>query len=307
MAAVTSLTDVAKRYRWDGPWVLRGVDVAVDAGAVVEVRGVNGAGKSTLLRLLAGASLPSRGRRRVAGDVAVGYAPERLVAPPFTGEEYLRHHTRIRRTPPGDALALAERLGLGSLLAERMTALSKGSLQKVVLVQALAGSPRLLVLDEPFSGLDAGARLTLADVVRERAADGAAVVFSDHSEAGQTRPQAGLRWLVDDGRVTVAPTSPEAAPAPPPAAPTSRPAARPPATPAAPTSRPAARPPATPATPTSRPAARPPAAPTSRPTARVVAAAVSDRVLREALARGAHVRRVEPLGDGRVRIEVEEP
>src|SRR4051794_20121500 len=171
MAAVTALTDVAKRYRWDGPWVLEGVDVEAQAGAVVEVRGANGAGKSTLLRLLAGASLPSRGRRRCARDVAVGYAPERLLAPPFTAAEYLRHHTRVRRAPHGAAETVAERLGLAALLSERMTALSKGSLQKVVLTQALAGAPRLLVLDEPFSGLDADARVALAALVRERARD----------------------------------------------------------------------------------------------------------------------------------------
>jgi ABC-type Mn2+/Zn2+ transport system ATPase subunit len=263
MAAVTSLRDVAKRYRWDAPWVLRGVDVSVDPGAVIEVRGANGAGKSTLLRVLAGASLPSRGRRRTADDVTVGYAPERLAAPPFTAAEYLRHHARVRNVPSDAAPVLAERLGLGSLLDERMAALSKGSLQKVVLIQALAGTPRLLVLDEPFSGLDAEARVVLADIVRERAADGAAVVFSDHSEAGQTRPRAHLRWVVDGGSVTVESAQRDAAPAPPLA--------------------------------------------TRTPSVRDVDAADSDRVLREALARGAHVHRVEPLGNGQVRVEVEEP
>src|SRR3954470_4812346 len=99
MAALTSLTHVAKRYRLDRPWVLRDVDVEVQPGAVVEVRGVNGAGKSTLLRLLAGASLPSRGRRECAPGLAVGYAPERLAPPPFTAAEYLRLHLRIRATP----------------------------------------------------------------------------------------------------------------------------------------------------------------------------------------------------------------
>ena len=134
-----------------------------------------------------------------------------------------------------------------------MGELSKGSLQKVVLTQALAGAPDLLVLDEPFSGLDADARAALAELVRERAHAGAAVVFSDHSEAGQTRPQADLGWLVADGRVEVGRARPRGS--------------------------------------------------------RVivdVAAAESDRVLGEALARGAHVHRVEPLANGDVRIEVDE-
>jgi ABC-type multidrug transport system ATPase subunit len=254
MPAVTSLEDVAKRYRWDGPWVLSGVGVDVSRGSVVEVRGVNGAGKSTLLRLLAGASLPSRGRRCAAPGIAVGYAPERLAAPPFTAVEYLRHHARIRGVSLDAADTLAERLGFSELLGERMPALSKGSLQKVVLTQALAGAPELLVLDEPFSGLDADARAALAEIVRERAHDGAAVVFSDHSEAGQTRPRADLRWLVDGGAVTT-----EAAPD------------------------------------------------SASRVVLEVAAAESDAVLQSALARGAHVHRVAPLPDGRVRIEVEDP
>jgi ABC-type multidrug transport system ATPase subunit len=252
MAALTSLTDVAKRYRFDRPWVLRDVGLDVEPGAVVEVRGVNGAGKSTLLRLLAGASLPSRGRRSLAPGVAVGYAPERVAPPPFTAAEYLHHHARIRRIP--DDAAVVERLGFTSLLGERMGALSKGSLQKVVLTQALAGAPALLVLDEPFSGLDADARQALADLVRERAHDGAAVVYSDHSEAGQTCPQPDETWLVDGGRVRAGRARGRAA-----------------------------------------------------AVVLEVDASESDRVLSDALARGAHVHRVQPLADGRVLIEVEEP
>jgi ABC-type multidrug transport system ATPase subunit len=254
MAALTSLTDVAKRYRFDRPWVLKDVGLVVRPGAVVEVRGVNGAGKSTLLRLLAGASLPSRGRRETAPGIAIGYAPERLAPPPFTAVEYLRHHARIRRTPERDTDVVVERLGFTSLLGERMGALSKGSLQKVVLAQALAGDPRLLVLDEPFSGLDADAREALAEIVRERARDGAAVVYSDHGEAGQTRPQADETWLIDGGRVGAGQALRRAATA-----------------------------------------------------AFELDASESDRALADAIARGAHVRRVQPLPDGRVRIEVEEP
>lgn len=59
---VVGLRAAAKRYRWRGPWVLRDVDVALAPGAVVEVRGANGTGKSTLLRLLAGATVPTRGQ-----------------------------------------------------------------------------------------------------------------------------------------------------------------------------------------------------------------------------------------------------
>jgi RecA/RadA recombinase len=142
--AVVGLRGAGKRYRWGGPWVLRDVDVAVASGRIVEVRGSNGSGKSTLLRLLAGATVPSRGERVAAGGVTVGYGPERLAPPPpFSVSAYLRRHAGLRGLDRAEGErrtgALVERLGLGALMAERLDALSKGSLQKVVLVQALLG------------------------------------------------------------------------------------------------------------------------------------------------------------------------
>jgi ABC-type multidrug transport system ATPase subunit len=205
LADVVALRGAAKRYSRAGRWVLRDVDVAVAPGMTIDVRGPNGAGKSTLLRLLAGATVPTRGRRVAQRRLAIGYAPERLApAPPFSGFAYLRHHARLRGLAPRDGEAqtaqLAERLGLGELLAERLAALSKGTLQKVVLVQALLGSPRLLVLDEPFSGLDAAAQRELAALVAERAAAGSAVLFADH-RAGEARPSADVAWQLVDGGV----------------------------------------------------------------------------------------------------------
>jgi ABC-type Mn2+/Zn2+ transport system ATPase subunit len=233
---VVRLRAAAKRYRWNGPWVLQGVDVAVEPSMLVEVRGPNGTGKSTLLRLLAGASLPSRGARIAAGTT-VGYAPERLAPPPFTAAGYLRHHVRVRsrrrdwhleaerlgaargghvrrganHAPHEREVAeLAERLGFAHLLGERMTALSKGSLQKVVLTQALLGAPRLLVLDEPFSGLDADAQRALRELIDERRHAGSAVVFTDHREASAgARPDADQLWLLEGGTVRATAVAPE--------------------------------------------------------------------------------------------------
>jgi len=202
---VVALQDAAKRYSRGGRWVLHGVDVAVAPGTTIDVRGPNGAGKSTLLRILAGATMPTRGHRVAPRRLAVGYAPERLApAPPFSGHAYLRHHARVRGLTHADGETqtadLAQRLGLGELLAERLGALSKGTLQKVVLVQALLGSPPLLVLDEPFSGLDAQAQRQLTALIADRAAAGAAVLFADH-RAGEARPRADVAWQLVDGGV----------------------------------------------------------------------------------------------------------
>jgi ABC-type multidrug transport system ATPase subunit len=194
---VVRLRGVGKRYR-RGPWVLRDVDLAPAAGAVTVVRGPNGAGKSTLLRLLAGATAPTAGRREAAPCLPVGYAPDALDRPPaLTAATYLRHHARIRGLAgAGASAAPAEQIGLGPLMRARLPELSKGELHKVVLAQALLGRPRLLVLDEPYANLDAGSRDALRAILRARAADGAAVVITDHDG----RPECRVVRL-DGGRV----------------------------------------------------------------------------------------------------------
>jgi ABC-type multidrug transport system ATPase subunit len=201
------LRGAGKRYRWGGPWVLRDVDVALAPARVVEVRGSNGSGKSTLLRLLAGATVPSRGERLASEGLTVGYAPERLApAPPFSVAAYLRRHAGLRGLDRIDgerrAGALGERLGLGALMPERLEALSKGSLQKVVIVQALLGEPRVAVLDEPYAGLDGEAQDAVRDLIAEQAAAGRTVVFSDHRPLVAAPSVADETWLIEDGSVT---------------------------------------------------------------------------------------------------------
>ncbi len=204
---VVRLHAVAKRYRRRGRWVLCDVNLGVRPGSTIEVRGANGAGKSTLLRLLAGVTAPSRGRRRSEPRVRVGYAPDAFApAPSFDAATYLRHHARMRGLggePARRATAeLAVTLGLERLFAEPLREVSKGSLQKVVVAQALLGVPDLIILDEPFSGLDADAQRALRVLLRERAAAGAAVVFSDHHEGG-ARHAADAIWHLEDGRARV--------------------------------------------------------------------------------------------------------
>lgn len=206
-----ALRGAAKRYRVGGPWVLADVDLAVASGTVAAASGPNGSGKSTLLRILAGASMPTRGARLVGPRLRVGYAPDGLAPPPpIPAGAYLRHHVRVRAGRGADAEALTaevassvERLDAGALLEERLPALSKGSLQKIVLIQALLGAPSLLVLDEPFAGLDARAQAALAGLLAERRDGGAAIVVSDHRPDGP-RVDADVRWRVGGGQVEVA-------------------------------------------------------------------------------------------------------
>lgn len=197
---------VAFRYRRGNPWVLRDVTLSLPPGGVTEVTGRNGAGKSTLLRVIAGLRRPRRG---VVKDRPgrVGYAPERFpVDQPFTVRTYLGHMAAIRRVPADAVGTWVQRLGCDHLLDVRLPELSKGSAQKVGLTQALMGAPDLLILDEPFAGLDAAARDALPALISELAAGGTTVVVSDHQRCIEALPGVG-RLHVADATVTHLPSA----------------------------------------------------------------------------------------------------
>jgi ABC-type multidrug transport system ATPase subunit len=194
------LDSVAFRYGRKGPWVLRDVSLSLPPGRIIEVTGRNGAGKSTLLRLIAGLRAPRRGTITGRPD-RVGYAPERFPSDqPFTVRSYLSHMVAIRGMATSAIAEWAERLRFEHLMDVRLPELSKGSAQKVGLAQALLAGSGLLVLDEPFAGLDAATRDALPGLLSELAAEGRTVVVSDHQGCVEGLPGVE-RVLVADGGV----------------------------------------------------------------------------------------------------------
>ncbi|GAA1305600.1 ABC transporter ATP-binding protein [Planotetraspora silvatica] len=188
------------RYGRRTPWVLSDAGFVLSPGDVTEVVGPNGTGKSTLLRLLAGLLRPVKGTIDERPDV-VGYAPERFpAAQPFTVAAYLRHMAAIRGTDPRRIDEWSGRLGMDQLMGHRLPDLSKGSAHKVGLAQALLCEPGLLILDEPFAGLDAATRAELPQIIGEVSARGGIVVVSDHQ--GELRALPDLRrHEVRDGTI----------------------------------------------------------------------------------------------------------
>jgi ABC-type multidrug transport system ATPase subunit len=187
------------------PWVVRDVSAELPARRLVRLEGRNGSGKSTLLRVVAGVSRPSAGR--VTGRPHSGYVPERFPgALPFTGREYLLHMARVHGLRGEDGRRRADewldRLGAASYAGQPLRSASKGMCQKIAVGQALLASPGLLVLDEAWTGLDAGARAELDAAVLERARDGGTVVFVDHDPA-RLAGREDERWVFGDGRVTI--------------------------------------------------------------------------------------------------------
>jgi heme exporter protein A len=170
----------ALQKRYGAKRVLRGLDLDVARGDFVVVTGPNGSGKTTLLRLLAGLAAPS------AGDLVVetpreqvGFlAHEPLVYRELTALENLRMYGRLYRVRDPERIGmLLERFGLWDARNERVGDFSRGMQQRVALCRALLHSPSLLLLDEPYNGLDAdGAEL----LDRELAGYDATFVVATH-------------------------------------------------------------------------------------------------------------------------------
>jgi len=171
---------------------LDGLSFAVAPGELCGFLGPNGAGKTTAMRCAVGVSAPDAGTVRWDGrpvDLDVrrrtGYMPEeRGLYPRMRVHEQLVYLARLHGMSSADAGASAtrwiDRLGLGDRRDAAVEELSLGNQQRVQLAAALVHDPQLLVLDEPFSGLDPIAVDVMSDVLRERADAGVAVVFSSH-------------------------------------------------------------------------------------------------------------------------------
>jgi len=169
-----------------------GVGLRVPTGSIHGVLGPNGAGKTTTLRLLLGILDPEVGWRRILGEdkpmraaPRIGYLPEeRGLYPSMNPREAIAFLGALRGLPLAEgrrrATALLEEAGLGHAAAKPIRTLSKGMAQTVQLLGTIVHKPRLLVLDEPFSGLDAINQQRLEGLIRAQVADGATVLFSTH-------------------------------------------------------------------------------------------------------------------------------
>lgn len=177
---------------FDGKPAVRGIDIAVPEGSIYGILGPNGAGKTTTLRMLLGIIDPDQGRRTLLGyerplEAAkiVGYLPEeRGLYPAMTARDAIAFMGALRGLPLEIGRRRAEILlrdnGLGDYVDKPIKSLSKGMAQTVQLFGTIVHRPKLVVLDEPFSGLDAINQGRLEHLIREEAEAGATVIFSTH-------------------------------------------------------------------------------------------------------------------------------
>ncbi|HUP67451.1 MAG TPA: ATP-binding cassette domain-containing protein [Sphingomicrobium sp.] len=169
-----------------------GVSLAVPAGSIYGLLGPNGAGKTTMLRMLLGIIDPSGGTRRVLGrdrplEAApeMGYLPEeRGLYPAMHARDAIAFMGALRGLPLAEGRRRADALlaehNLGDWARKPIRNLSKGMAQTVQLLGTIIHNPRLIILDEPFSGLDAINQARLEELIRAEARAGATIIFSTH-------------------------------------------------------------------------------------------------------------------------------
>ena len=180
--------------RFDHPAV-DALDLTVRSGEFYALLGPNGAGKTTTLRMVAGLLKPDAGSVTILGIDALGdpvaakqimawVSDEPMIYDKLTPYEYLEFVAGLWSIEPAEAERRANELigwlGLGPHAHERCEGFSKGMRQKVALAGALVHAPRVIILDEPLTGLDAGSARQVKRVLRERVAGGDTVIMTTH-------------------------------------------------------------------------------------------------------------------------------
>lgn len=188
---------------------LRGVNATFEAGSLVFLEGPNGAGKSTLLAVIGTVFKPTRGRvsypplgegiEEIRAEVG-WVAHEAFCYRDLSGRENVELAARLYGVS-GDAWAtVVDRVGAGRFGERTFGTLSRGQKQRIALARALVHSPSVLLLDEPFTGLDPESSLRLETVITEEVARGALVVVVNHSPGFAERMGASVLRL-EGGRV----------------------------------------------------------------------------------------------------------
>lgn len=171
--------------------VLHGISFSIESGKALGLLGRNGAGKTTTIRILMDVFHANSGSITVDGrpfrprEFRIGYLPEERGLYPKKGvEEQLMYLAQLRGSSRADAkqqtMRWLKRLGVEEYAQSRLETLSKGNQQKVQLAQTLVCDPDLVILDEPFSGLDPVNSQILKDVIQEQIEAGKLVIFSSH-------------------------------------------------------------------------------------------------------------------------------
>ncbi len=185
------LDRVSKQY--DRHPVIEDINLNIRPGECLALLGPNGVGKTTLFKLMLGLVRPSSGTVEIDGldpttrafrsvRADIGFLPENVsFHHAMTGTEVLAFYARLKGVLTSDCASLLDRVGLTDAASKRVRTYSKGMRQRLGLAQALLGNPRLLILDEPTTGLDPALRRQFFDILRNFSEAGVTIVIASHA------------------------------------------------------------------------------------------------------------------------------
>jgi ABC-2 type transport system ATP-binding protein len=237
LSAALALQGVEKSF--GAQRAVAGLDLVIPPGETCGLIGPSGAGKSTAIRIIMSILFPDAGQVQVLGKSSaldakdrIGYLPEeRGVYRKMRVSAFLKYLAGLKGVPEAESLkragTLLERLGLPDVLGRKCEDLSKGMLQRVQFVACLVHQPQLLILDEPFSGLDPVSVRLLKELIADERRRGTTILFSTHVMAQAEElcdrvvmihkgrkvldePMANLRRQYDKSRVLFEPLEPRA-------------------------------------------------------------------------------------------------
>ncbi|MCW1969771.1 MAG: heme ABC exporter ATP-binding protein CcmA [Anaerolineae bacterium] len=195
--------------------VLRGASLTLQAGDFAALLGANGAGKTTLIRTLATLMRPDRGEIHICQTDALAQ-PDRarrfigavlhqpMLYPDLSARENLEFHARLHQLPAehfGRIESLLAEVELSKRARDRVRTFSRGMQQRLTIARVLLHQPKVLLLDEPFTGLDQHSADILSNLLNRHAQSGAAILMATH-ELGRGMDGVTRRIVMEDGKVT---------------------------------------------------------------------------------------------------------
>lgn len=181
------------KMRYGKRTVIHSLDMVLREGECVALAGHNGAGKSTVMKLILGLISPVEGSVRLLGHPAsgrqsvklrfdIGYLPEVVsLYPNLTGKETLDFYAKLKQVKDKSYPALLAKVGIANAAKQRVNTYSKGMKQRLALAQALLGEPKILLFDEPTTGLDPASRQQFYGIIRELRQRGATILLCTHA------------------------------------------------------------------------------------------------------------------------------
>ncbi|MDW7661271.1 MAG: ABC transporter ATP-binding protein [Bacillota bacterium] len=195
MKSVIRISDLKMRYKSDGDYVLKGVNLDIDAGQIIGYIGPNGAGKSTTVKIMLGMIDKYEGMVEIFGENIkdnpveykrrIGYVPEvATIYDSLSGYEYLKFIGELYKMDSAILDEKSEHLfqlfGIKEAFYNRISSYSKGMKQKLLIISSLIHNPDILFFDEPISGLDANSVMVFKEIIKKLAEQGKTVFYSSH-------------------------------------------------------------------------------------------------------------------------------